>query len=114
MSPRRAKKSAKQGAHALLFAALGDETRLRLVAKLASGQPYSISQLAEGSRVTRQAVRKHLRVLENAGMVAGMRRGREHRFAFNPQPVEGIREYLDFVSAQWDEALGRLRTFLEK
>jgi DNA-binding transcriptional ArsR family regulator len=93
---------------------LGDATRLTLVAKLASGQAYSISQLAQGSRVTRQAIRKHLRVLENAGIVRGVRHGREHRFAFDPRPVQDVREYLDFVSAQWDHALGRLQAFVER
>lgn len=100
-------------AYAPVFAALGDETRLALVAKLAGGQPCSISQLTHGSSLTRQAITKHLRVLENAGMVRSVRRGRENRFAFNPQPIIGAREYLDFVSGQWDEALARLKSFVE-
>jgi DNA-binding transcriptional ArsR family regulator len=101
-------------AQAEVFAALGDETRLALVAQLARGQPRSIAELTRGSRLTRQAIRKHLRVLETAGMVRGMRLGREHRFAFTPQPIVGIREYLDFVSEQWDQALGRLKSFVER
>jgi DNA-binding transcriptional ArsR family regulator len=105
---------AKRHSYALIFTALGDETRLALVARLASGQPYSISQLTKGSSLTRQAVRKHLRVLENAGMVRGVRRGRENRFQFNPRPIAGVREYLDFVSEQWDQALSRLKAFVEK
>jgi DNA-binding transcriptional ArsR family regulator len=109
-----AKRSGHPGISAVVFAALGDKTRLALVAKLASGQAYSISQLAKGSRVTRQAVRKHLRVLEKAGMVHGVRHGREHRFAFDPGPVRDVRQYLDFVSEQWDQALGRLQAFVER
>jgi DNA-binding transcriptional ArsR family regulator len=96
-----------------VFAALGDETRLSLVAKLCSGQRQSISQLTEGSRLTRQAITKHLRVLENAGIVRSVRKGRESHFQFNPQPMEGIREYLDSVSQQWDQALSRLKSFVE-
>ena len=96
-----------------VFAALGDETRLSLVAKLCSEHHQSISQLTEGSRLTRQAITKHLRVLENAGIVRSVRKGRENHFQFNPQPMEGIREYLDSVSQQWDQALSRLKSFVE-
>jgi len=106
-----------------VFAALGDETRLALVAKLSSGQPRSISQLTnsqlnksqrtKGARLTRQAITKHLRVLERAGIVHSVRVGRESRFEFDPQPIAGIQEYLDFVSEQWDHALSRLKSFVE-
>jgi|SRR5258708_5580037 DNA-binding transcriptional ArsR family regulator len=95
---------------------VGDETRLSLVAKLSGGQPRSISQLSEGSRLTRQAITKHLRhlrVLERAKIVHTVRRGRESRFEFDPQAIGGIREYLDFVSEQWDQALSRLKSFVE-
>ena len=101
-------------ANATLFAALGDQTRLALVAQLAGGRPRSIAELTRGSRLTRQAIRKHLRVLETAGVVRGVRLGREHRFAFSPQPIVGIREYLDFVSQQWEQALARLKSFVER
>ena len=97
-----------------MFAALGDETRLLLVARLSGGQPYSISQLTQGSKLTRQAITKHLRVLERVGIVHSVRAGRESRFQFDPQPIEGMKEYLDFVSKQWDEALSRLKAFVEK
>ncbi len=106
--------TAKRQAHAPVFAALGDETRLSLVAKLCHGEPQSISQLTERSKVTRQAITKHLRVLEGAGIVRGMRRGRECRFALETKPLDEIREYLDVVSKQWDEALIRLKSFVEK
>jgi DNA-binding transcriptional ArsR family regulator len=105
--------AARRRTHALVFAALGDATRLSLVAKLCRGQPRSISQLTEGSKLTRQAITKHLRVLESAGIVHSVRMGRESRFEFDPQPMEGIREYLDFVSEQWDQALSRLKSFVE-
>ena len=103
----------KRRARAPVFAALGDETRLSLVAKLCGGQPHSISQLTEGSKLTRQAITKHLRVLESVGIVHSVRRGRESRFEFDPESMEGIKEYLDFVSEQWDQALSRLKSFVE-
>ena len=96
-----------------MFAALGDETRLSLVAKLCGGQPRSISQLTGGSRLTRQAITKHLRVLENAGVVRSVRSGRESLFRFDPEPIEKMKDYLDLVSEQWDQALLRLKSFVE-
>jgi DNA-binding transcriptional ArsR family regulator len=105
--------TAKQRAHAPVFAALGDETRLSLVAKLSGGQPRSISQLTHGSRLTRQAITKHLRVLENAAIVHSIRRGRESLFEFDPVPMQEIKKYLDLVSEQWDQALSRLKSFVE-
>ena len=105
--------SAKRQTQAPVFAALGDETRLFLIAKLASGRLYSISQLTSGTKLTRQAITKHLRVLERVGVVRGVRAGRESRFEFNPAPVEEIRKYLALVSKQWDQALARLRSFVE-
>lgn len=115
MSPRSPSRApARLQAQAPVFAALGDETRLALLSKLASGQPCSITQLTRGSRLTRQAITKHLRVLQRAGMVHSARMGRESRFEFNPQPMQGIQEYLDFVSEQWGQALGRLKSFVEK
>lgn len=110
---RRNRPAAKRQARAPVFAALGDETRLALVAKLCAGRPYSISQLTRGSRLTRQAITKHLRVLESAGIVHGVRTGRESLFEFDPQPIAGMKEYLDSVSEQWDQALARLKSFVE-
>ena len=106
--------TAKRQAPVPVFAALGDETRLSLVAKLCRGQPRSIAQLTEGSRLTRQAITKHLRVLETAGVVHSVRSGRESLFAFDPGPIEEIKEYLDLVSEQWDQALSRLKSFVER
>jgi DNA-binding transcriptional ArsR family regulator len=110
---RRSAIAAKRRPRAQLFAALGDQTRLSLVARLCAGQPYSISQLTRHSRLTRQAITKHLRVLERAGIVHSVRAGRESRFQFDPQPMDEIRHYLDFVSQQWDHALSRLKSFVE-
>lgn len=106
-------KSGKRRSHAPVFAALGDETRLSLVVKLSNGQPRSISQLTDGAKLTRQAITKHLRVLERAGIVRGFRAGRESLFKFDPQPIEEIKQYLDGVSEQWDQALARLKSFVE-
>jgi DNA-binding transcriptional ArsR family regulator len=105
--------AAKRRTHALLFAALGDATRLSLVAKLCGRRPCSISQLTQGSKLTRQAITKHLRVLESVGIVHSVRAGRESLFEFDPQPIEGIKQYLDLVSEQWDQALSRLKSFVE-
>src|SRR6476661_7739985 len=102
--------TAKRQAHATVFAALGDETRLLLLARLCDGRRASIAQLTAGSRLTRQAISKHLRVLENVGIVHGIRRGRESLFEFSPQPIQEIREYLDLVSREWDQALSRLKS----
>src|SRR5271166_3309521 len=107
-------KAGRWRAHAPVFAALGDETRLSLVATLCRGNPHSISQLTEGSKLTRQAITKHLRVLEGAGIVRCVRAGRESRFELNPAPIEEIKEHLALVSRQWDQALGRLKSFVEK
>jgi DNA-binding transcriptional ArsR family regulator len=88
-----------------LFATLGDATRLSLVVRLSK---------TAGSKLTRQAITKHLRVLERAGMVRCERAGRESRFALDPRPMEEMRSYLETVSAEWDAALGRLRDFVER
>ena len=106
--------SAKRLASAPVFAALGDETRLSLVAKLCGGESVSISQLTKGTKLTRQAITKHLRVLESVGIVHGTRTGRESRFSFDPQPMEELKRYLRFVSEQWDQALARLKSLVEE
>jgi len=105
--------AAKKRTRALIFAALGDATRLSLVAKLCGGPPRSISQLTKSSRLTRQAITKHLRVLESAGVVNSVRSGRESRFRFDPEPIERAKGYLDLVAEQWDQSLARLKSFVE-
>jgi DNA-binding transcriptional ArsR family regulator len=114
MSTARPRRRAAQRDRAATFAALGDQTRLALVGKLCNGPPQSISRLAEGSALTRQAITKHLRVLEGAGLVQGVRAGRESLFEFRPEPLDALRAYLDEVSGQWDGALARLKSFVEK
>lgn len=106
--------AARQKGRAEIFAALGDRTRLTLMTQLADGQARSISQLTEGTKLTRQAVTKHLRVLEGAGIVQSIRRGRESQFEFSPDSTREARDYLDQVSLQWDQALMRLKEFVEK
>lgn len=98
---------------ALIFAALGDETRLRLVTRLSADGPMSIARLTEGGRVTRQAVTKHLQVLENVGLACSSRLGRESVWELEPEPLDAARQCLDGISAQWDAALGRLKAFVE-
>lgn len=97
-----------------IFAALGDRTRLSLLTKLSDGQTRSIAKLSADTKLTRQAITKHLRVLENAGLVQSNHIGRESLFAFRPEPIGEVRSYLEEVSAQWDDALSRLRAFVEK
>jgi|ERR1700733_5508834 len=105
--------SARARTHAPVFAALGDQTRLSLVVKLLDGPPRSISQLTAGTRLSRQAVTKHLRVLEDVGIVHSVHVGRESRFELDPEPIEDLRTYLETVSEAWDRALGRLKAFVE-
>lgn len=115
MSQRNRKhKPAKRQARALVFAALGDETRLGLVAALSAGEPASISRLTADSPLTRQAITKHLRVLERAGIVRNLHVGRESLFAFDPRPLSEIHDYLDRMSRRWDDALARLKDFVEE
>jgi DNA-binding transcriptional ArsR family regulator len=98
----------------VVFAALGDETRLALVARLAAGEAASITELTRRSRLTRQAIAKHLRVLERAGIVRSARAGRESRFELDPRPLADIEEYVRGVSREWDPALARLKAFVEE
>lgn len=96
-----------------MFAALGDELRLRLVARLSDEGRLSIAKLTEGSEVTRQAVTKHLRVLEEAGLVRGSREGRENVWELEPRRLLEARERLALISKRWDGAIERLRAFVE-
>jgi DNA-binding transcriptional ArsR family regulator len=119
MSPARSKPRGKPGEVTLrnaapLFAALGDVTRLDVVARLCAAGPLSIARITAGSGVTRQAVSKHLRVLEDAGLVRGERTGRESVWTLEPEPLALARQSLDLISQRWDEALGRLRALVEE
>jgi DNA-binding transcriptional ArsR family regulator len=110
MQPRR---RARLKHRASVFAALGDETRLALVGRLSNGAPQSISRLAASSTLTRQAITKHLRVLEDAGVVHSARVGRESLFEFRPAPLNELQSYLEHISDQWQQALARLKSFVE-
>jgi DNA-binding transcriptional ArsR family regulator len=99
---------------AALFAALGDETRLRLVRRLCDYGPLSISALTSGSRRTRQAITKHLRLMHSAGIVQSERRGRERFWRLNQARLGQARRYLEIISNEWDDALERLREFVER
>ena len=111
---RRADASAAVRESAPVFAALGDDTRLGIVARLCRSGPASIAGLTDGSGVTRQAVAKHLRVLEDAGLVRVTRTGRESRWQLLPGGLAQARASLDLISKQWDGALDRLRAFVEE
>jgi DNA-binding transcriptional ArsR family regulator len=103
--------------HAMVFTALGDETRLTLLERLSrhSGESLlSISRLTDGMRITRQAITKHLRVLEEAGLVRGIRRGRESHFELNAKAIDEAQRALQVMSRQWDDALARLKAFVEE
>ena len=113
MSLRNAK-SADLTEAAPVFAALGDTTRLALLDRLSTGRPLSIARLTTGSTMTRQAVTKHLHVLAAAGLVRDVRRGREHIWELESDRLEEARRYLDRVTQQWDEALVRLKKFVEE
>ena len=108
-----APKHAAPESSAPIFAALGDPTRLRLVARLCAGGPLSIARLTAGSRVTRQAITKHLVVLADAGLVRGTRRGREMLWQVEAGRLEETRRYLEAISKQWDGALARLKAHVE-
>ncbi len=96
-----------------LFAAMGDATRLTLVRRMSDGEPHSIADLSNGLKLTRQGITKHLHVLEHAGVVRSERVGRTNQFTYIPDSVQPIRSYLESVSAQWDDALARLRAHVE-
>ena len=110
MSPDAARRA--QDA-APLFAALGDATRLQLLMRLSTSGPESIARMSVKSAVSRQAVTKHLRVLADAGFVVGERRGREHIWRLRPQRLRDVHAQLDRISRQWEDALERLRAFVE-
>jgi DNA-binding transcriptional ArsR family regulator len=103
----------KLAAAAPVFAALGDPTRLRIVSRLCSGGPQSIVALTDGAHVTRQAITKHLHALAEAGLVRSEREGRERIWELEPRRLADARGYLDQISTQWDEAIERLRRFVE-
>jgi DNA-binding transcriptional ArsR family regulator len=106
--------SKPDGAVAGVFFALSDETRLSVVKKLGAGAALSATALSDGARVTRQAVAKHLQVLEGAGLVTHERRGREVLYLLDSSRLDDARAFLDDVSASWDRAIDRLRRMVEE
>ena len=111
--PKRRRAAGSEAKSAPVFAALGDPTRLRIVLGLCDSGPMSITRLAAGSNVTRQAIAKHLRVMEHAGLVRARKLGRESVWQLKQQGLDDARRYLDLISKQWDGALERLRKFVE-
>ena len=97
-----------------LFAALGDQTRLRLVARLSNVESLSITELSSGTKMTRQAVTKHLHVLSGAGVAIASRQGREQRWSLDPRQLALARLFLDRSSRQWDDALASLQAAVEE
>ena len=115
MSPGRSSPAVKAiDASAPVFAALGDPTRLRLVARLCAAGPMSIVRLTEGADVTRQAVSKHLNVLAGAGLVRSRRRGRESVWEVEADQLVAARRFLDLMALWWDDVLGRLKAAVEE
>jgi DNA-binding transcriptional ArsR family regulator len=97
-----------------VFAALGDETRLLLISRLSNDGPMSITRLTRGTRVTRQAISKHLEVMREVGLVRKTKRGRERIWQLEQRRLKEARHSLELISKQWDEALGRLKKFVEE
>ena len=111
--PPRADPAAPGPNLARVFFALGDETRLRLVAVLCAGGAFSISQLTTTTHITRQAVTKHLQVLAGAGVVKDVKLGRERLWQLDPAQIEEARQSLEVIGQQWEQALGRLKAMAE-
>jgi DNA-binding transcriptional ArsR family regulator len=112
-SRRRDRHHAAPRSETRVFAALGDDTRLHLIDRLCDSGPASITTLAADAQVSRQAIAKHVRVMERAGLVRSSRHGRERVCELNRQRLVDARHYLDIISRQWDDALGRLRALVE-
>jgi DNA-binding transcriptional ArsR family regulator len=109
----RSSAAAKLVEAAPVFAALGDRTRVGIVARLCLDGPSSTTHLSRGARVTRQAITKHLNALGEVGIVKDSWRGRERIWELEPRRLEKARRVLDQVSRDWDAAIDRLRAFVE-
>lgn len=113
MAQRRAGSARALAGSAPVFAALGDETRLQVVSRLCNEGPLSIVRLSSNTGVSRQAVSKHLRVLEDAGLVRSSKEGRENVYTLEPRALIEAKRWLDTISLEWDHTLERLRAFVE-
>ncbi len=98
---------------ARVFAALGDPTRLKLVAVLCAGGAFSIAQLTANTDISRQGVTKHLQLLADAGVVRDVKRGRERLWQLEPGQIEEAKRTLELIGSQWEVALGKLKSFAE-
>ncbi len=105
--------AAKLAEGAPLFAALGDKTRLTIVARLCNEGPLSVVRLCEGSAISRQAISKHLGALSKAGFVRSELSGRERIYSLERKRIAEVQRHLDRISQQWDAAIERLRAFTE-
>lgn len=112
--PRLDRSARELRKHAVVFMALGDHMRLMLLTRLCSGSLLSITRLTEGTHITRQAITKHLRVLEDAGLIRVIKRGRENHYEIEKESLHAAQQALASISRQWDIALARLKTFVEQ
>jgi DNA-binding transcriptional ArsR family regulator len=96
-----------------LFAALGDPVRLAMIARLSGDGPLATRDLQRNTGVSRQAITKHLQVLENAGLVSSDRVGRDRQWRMQAQQLAAARRFLEQISQQWDLRLARLKAFVE-
>jgi DNA-binding transcriptional ArsR family regulator len=112
--PHRSRATADPAGSASVFAALGDGTRLRLISRLCDDGPQSIAALTQGFAITRQAITKHLRVMEHAGLVRSAQRGRRSVWQVERKRLADARRHLQQISTQWDETLGRLKRHVER
>lgn len=108
------RRSSTEADAARVFAALGDETRLRLARRLSNDGPLSITELTAGFAISRQAITKHLRLMEHAGLLSSTTQGRESIWVLEQKRLAEARRHLQAISTQWDETLGRLKRFVER
>jgi DNA-binding transcriptional ArsR family regulator len=95
-----------------VFHALADRTRRALLARLVQG-PAPVGELAAPFEMTLQAVGKHIRVLEQAGLVSRAIDGRVHRCSLEPGPLREVEQWLALYRTFWDETLEALARFAE-
>lgn len=115
MSLRKGKAKGRDrwDAQARVFAALGDPTRLKLIAVLCAGGAFSIAQLTANTDISRQGVTKHLQVLSQAGVVSDVKSGRERLWQLEPGQIDEAKRTLEVIGKQWETALGKLKAFVE-
>jgi DNA-binding transcriptional ArsR family regulator len=112
--PGKSTARAQLESSAAIFAALGDGTRLELISRLSGRGPMSITRLTDGFDMSRQAITKHLRVMEKAGLVRSTQSGRESMWQLEEKRLAEARRHLQTISTQWDQTLARLKAFVER